>query len=180
MSIIGGRRYTWNQITNIGWWLVVFIANVFLHAVDFHLTFKATYCTGRDLEEKNKSMFPLWQAVTDCSREQRRRGGDEKRLNKVSEWVNKWINEWMNGLTCPPPGFFCCPCDSLDLKNCYTACFGKQQPQREREEEKTKTIWRVTTHRMAKLSIDWCIGYDVKRLNLRLYGFVFLWFVKAI
>lgn len=32
--------------------------------------------------------------------------------------VETQVNEWMNDLTCPPPGFFCCPLDSLDLENC--------------------------------------------------------------
>lgn len=46
---------------------------------------------------------------------------------------------------------------------------------REREEQK-QTKWRIMTHRMAKLNIDWCIGYKVKSFNL----VWFLWFVKAI
>lgn len=84
----------------------------------------------------------------------------------------------MNDLTCPPPGFFCCPFYSLDLTNCYTACFGKTASTERERGRKTNTTWRVMTHRMAKLNIDWCVGYTVKGSNWA-FGFGFLRFVKA-
>lgn len=81
----------------------------------------------------------------------------------------------MNDLTCPPQGFFCGPFDSLDLMNCYTACF-RQTATTDRERKKNKHDMENDDLQNGRTEYWLVCWIWCKRLKLRLW---FLWFVKA-